>query len=396
MPRQFSSSEKVGLHRASGKTPARNIWAYGLAVFLLGSGCDFKLPSPPPDLFYKFNTLQTGQGPADLLSADLDLDGEIDIVSANTKNSTITIHYGDGDGTFRAPMHIGVPAEPTSLAIGDLNHDQIPDIIVNARGANSFSALLGKKGRAFSKARSHKTGRVPLTVIASDYNGDGHLDVAVTLTFDKLEIYLGGGNGYFKKGETYLTGSRSCSGVAQDFNGDRNVDIALAATSSQSSAIRLFFGNGDGTFAKPKTLAVGEMPLGLIAQDMNGDGFADLISATGKGDNMVLLYSNGDGSFREKIDFSGGGGPIDLVAGNFNQDDRIDVAVANSRASNWSLVIRNKAGFFQYPTRDYVIDGGTPLAITSADYNNDDLADIAVASNAKNTVEIYLQKRLFR
>jgi hypothetical protein len=129
---------------------------------------------------------------------------------------------------------------------------------------------------------------------------------------------------------------------------------------------------------------------------MNGDGFTDLLSATGKGDNMVLLYSNGDGSFREKVDFSGGGGPIDLVAGHFNSDDRVDVAVANSRASNWSLVIRNQNGFFHYPTRDYVVDGGTPLAITTADYNNDDLADIAVASNAKNTIEIYLQRRLFR
>ena len=396
MSRQLPSAKKIDLNRASSKSFARNIWTYGLAIFLLASGCDFKLPKPPPDLFHKFNTLQTGQGPADLLSVDLDLDGEIDIVSANAKNSTVTIHYGYGDGTFRQTVTIRVLAEPTSLAVGDLNHDQLPDIIVNARGANSFSALLGKKGRSFSRARTHKTGRVPLAVIVSDYNGDGHLDVAVTLTFDKMEIYLGGGNGYFKKGETYLTGSRSFSGVAQDFNRDGKMDLALAVTSTQSSAIRVFLGNGDGTFGKPKIFAVGEMPLGVISHDMNGDGLTDLISATGKGDNMVLLYSNGDGSFREKIDFSGGGGPIDLVAGHFNNDDLIDVAVANSRSSSWSLVIRNKSGFFHYPTRDYIVDGGAPLAITTADFNHDDLADIAVASNAKNTIEIYLQKRLFR
>jgi len=38
----------------------------------------------------------------------------------------------------------------------------------------------------------------------------------------------------------------------------------------------------------------------------------------------------------------------------------------------------------------------TPLAITSGDYNDDGMTDIAVASNAKNTIEIYLQRKVFQ
>ena len=174
------------------KTPsARYLSGFAVATFLFAGGCDFKLPSPPADNFYKFNTLPTGHGPADLISADLNRDGETDLVSANAKNSTITIHYGDGDGTFRPPENIRVPAEPTSIATGDVNHDNIPDIIVNGRGANSFSILIGKKSGGFKHSIAQKTGRVPLTVLPSDFNGDGKLDVAVTLTFDKMEIYLG-------------------------------------------------------------------------------------------------------------------------------------------------------------------------------------------------------------
>jgi hypothetical protein len=85
-----------------------------------------------------------------------------------------------------------------------------------------------------------------------------------------------------------------------------------------------------------------------------------------------------------------------LVADHFNTDNLVDVAVANSRSSTFSLVLRRADGSFHYPTRDYVIDGGTPLAITSGDYNTDGMMDIAVASNAKNTVEIYLQRRVFQ
>ncbi len=366
-----------------------------LMACIFPAGCDFfKLPSPPPDLFYKYHVMPLGQGPAYLLTADLNLDGEADIISANAKNSTLTILYGKGDGTFQSPLNIAVPMEPTFLTVADLNNDTIPDLVVNSRGTNAFVTLLGKGKNAFRSPQKHPTGRVPLAVIADDYNQDGKIDIAVTLTFDKMELYLGNGNGFFKKGETYLTGSRSFSGVSHDFNGDGAPDIALAASSSNASSIRIFWGNGDGTFQKPLSIAKGFVPLALIKKDMNNDGKMDLVCTTGQGDNMHLFPSNGDGTFQKEITFSGGGGPIALVAEHFNDDDRVDVAVANSRSSNFSLIIRRPNGGFHFPTRDYVIAGGTPLAITSGDYNADGMMDIAVSSNARNTVEIYLRRRI--
>ncbi len=367
----------------------------GLAGGVFLAACDFKLPKPPPDLFYKFNVVEVGKGPANLLTLDLNLDGEADIVSANTKDNTLSVLFGKGDGTFRSPLSIRVLPEPSSLAAGDLNHDGRPDLIVNARGGDAFVTLTGKDGNAFYPPRQHSTGRVPLAVIPGDFNSDGFLDIAVTLTFDKMEIHLGRENGYFKVGETYLTGSRSFSGVSDDFNGDGHADIALAASSSQASSIRIFWGNGNGTFAKPTSIGKGLIPLALSKKDMNGDGVVDLICGAGQGDNMYLFISNGDGTFQKEIAFSGGGGPMSLVAEHFNDDDRMDVAVANSRSSSFSLIIRNPNGTFKYPTRDYVVDGGTPLAITSGDYNDDGMMDIAVASNFKNTVEIYLRRRIF-
>jgi hypothetical protein len=222
------------------------------------------------------------------------------------------------------------------------------------------------------------------------------MDVAVTLTFDKMEIFLGSGDGTFNKGETYPTGSRSFSGVSEDFNKDGNTDIALATSSSVSSAIRLYMGKENGTFSKPRNIAKGLVPLSLIKKDMNGNGLQDLIFSSGQGDNMYMLLSRGDGTFEKEITFSGGGGPIALTAGHFNSDNQIDIAVANSRSSNFSLVMRTSNESFHYPTRDYIVDGGTPLAITSGDYNDDGMTDIAVASNAKNTIEIYLQRKVFQ
>ena len=367
------------------------LWFFGLLALF---GCD--LPSPPPDLLYKFDAMPVGKGPAFLLTHDLNLDGEPDLVTVNSKDSSLSLLYGKGDGTFHNARHIRLAEEPTMAAQGDVNRDGIPDLVVNSRGEEMFVVLPGNGDGSFRKPIPIKTGKVPLNVILADFNNDEKLDAAVTLTFDQMEIYIGKGDGYFKKGKSYLSGSRSFSGVSEDFNGDGNQDIALATSSSSFSSIRVFLGNGNGTFQKPRVYAKQLVPLAVILEDMNNDGKSDLVFASGQGDNLYMLYSNGDGSFSEPISFSGGGGPFALTAGNFNPDKLKDVAVANSRSSSFSLVVRNPNGSFHYPTRDYVVDGGTVLAITSGDYNHSGMSDIAVASNFKNTVEIYLQRRSFK
>jgi hypothetical protein len=367
----------------------------GVAFSLL-SGCDFKLPSPPPATLYKYNVIPVGIGPAFLVAEDFNQDGFQDIVSANAKNSTLTLLLGKGDGTFASNIDIAMPAEPTTLAVGHFNNDTYPDLAVNSRGENSFTILFGSPKGLRIKHTHTKTGKVPLGIIVADYNQDGIKDVAVTLTFDKMEIFIGTGNGNFKLGERYITGSRAFSGVSYDFNGDGKMDIALAASSSTASAVKIFPGNGDGTFAHPLSIAKDKMPLAIALHDMNADGRMDLIYSSAKGDNMFISYSRGDGTFEDEIAFSGGGGPLNFTVGNFNDDALPDVAVANSRASSFSVVVRRPNGSFIYPTRDYVVDGGTVLAITDADFNKDGLTDIAVASNFKNTIEIYLQRRLLK
>jgi|TARA_B110000881_G_scaffold198476_1_gene195288 hypothetical protein len=365
------------------------------SLFIL-LGCQIELPSPPPNVLYKFKVLKVGNGPADILTTDLNLDGSLDLVTANTKNNTLSILLGIGDGTFKKTLTFSVGSEPTVIVSGDVNNDGIPDLLTNSRGSGLFTVLLGYGNGAFRRMPRVLTGRIPLAIIPADFNNDGNLDVAVTLTFNKMEIFLGSGNGLFKKEKIYPTVSRSLSGVVGDFNDDSKVDIILATHSSSSSGIRLFKGNGDGTFSKPVSFSKNLSPLILITQDMNNNGLQDLVFSSGQGDNMYMLISRGDGTFENEVIFSGGGGPISLTAGHFNSDNMTDVAVANSRSSNFSFIARSADGHFQHPTRDYFVDGGTPLAITSGDFNNDAMTDIAVASNAKNTIEIYLQRRVFK
>ena len=59
-------------------------------------GCD--LPSPPPDTLYKFDVINVGKGPSYLLTHDINLDGEPDLVSVNAKDNSLSLLFGKGDG----------------------------------------------------------------------------------------------------------------------------------------------------------------------------------------------------------------------------------------------------------------------------------------------------------
>ncbi len=365
-------------------------------LFPLCAACDGALPQPPPDIFRKTQVIQVGNGPGFLVAGDLNQDGFDDLVVCNSKDHSISTIFGNGDGTFQPPVTDNTPLEPSFALIADINRDQIPDIVFNSKGQDLFLTRLGRGQGKFMPPVKFKTGKVPLALIPGDFNNDGSPDLAVTLTFNKVQIFLGIGDGSFKPGDTYQTGSRSQSGVTGDFNRDGHLDLALPVSSSTSSSIRIYSGDGTGTFHQTGRIGIGLRPLIMVKRDMNQDGLDDLVFSTAIQDNLYAIFARADGTFDEEpVAFSGGGGPLSLAVELFDGDLWPDVVVVNSRSSSFSLITRTRSGGFYFPTRDYVT-GGTPLALTSGDFNKDGKKDIAVASNTDSTVEIYLNQARLR
>ena len=313
--------------------------------------------------------------------------------------TTISVSGSDVDGDALT-FSITGGSEITAILVADANNEIIFTASENFNGSETFTVTVTDEELSDSQDITVTVNAVnDAPVATTGLSTITAEDQSIVIILNGIDI--DGDALIFSLAADATNGSVVINGVvatytpSQDFNGDDNIDIALATSSSASSSIRLYMGKGNGAFFKPRTLAKGLVPLALIKKDMNDNGLQDLIFSSGQGDNMYILFSRGDGTFRKEITFSGGGGPVALTAGHFNPDNQVDIAVANSRSSNFSLVMRTTNESFHYPTRDYVVDGGTPLAITSGDYNNDGMTDIAVASSAKNTIEVYLQRKIF-
>lgn len=359
------------------------------AVFNFSSGCGPSARDPQP--FALPSAYKVGNKPATLVAYDMNNDEFPDLLVPNTNDHTLMFFEGNGDGTFKKPFVMRTGREPVALAVADFNGDRIPDIAVCNYGDGNLSVILGQKDGVFKILDRVKTGKLPIAITTGDFNNDRKADLAVTLRFDKLIIFLGNGDGTFKPAEAYKAPGTPARLVSGDYNGDHNLDLAITFNALKMNFIRIYDGNGDGTFQTPRKIMGGKQASYITQSDMNGDGHLDLIISSPTADSLTLFLGDGKGGFQRQADFAAEKGPGYIVSGEFTGDRIPDLIVGNVRDGDISLLQGRGDGSFIFPHFNYPV-GRQPRAIVGADFNKDGLEDLAVLLYGSATLQIFMRK----
>ena len=127
-----------------------------------------------------------GGSVADVKAADVNHDGKPDAIllqvfGANGASSLITL-FGNGDGTFRAPVKTPITTA-ASIAVADLDGDGNVDVVLNG-DYHELDTYRGNSDGSFtlrsSSSAANIGARTPL--ILTDLNGDGKLDLVAAAT----------------------------------------------------------------------------------------------------------------------------------------------------------------------------------------------------------------------
>jgi hypothetical protein len=200
-------------------------------------------------------TIPVGKGPKWISAADVNHDGHPDIVVANADSGTVTVLLGDGKGQFHAAAGSPFPAGhlPNDIGIADLNGDGNPDLVIADHQSPYITILLGDGKGSFrsspgSPVDVHSTPH-PHGVAVADFNQDGFADVATdSWGTNQIELLLGDGKGGLHvPGRYFATGHRPYERLrSADFNGDGLPDIVT--TDLDDGTVTILLGDGRGGF----------------------------------------------------------------------------------------------------------------------------------------------------
>jgi FG-GAP-like repeat/Abnormal spindle-like microcephaly-assoc'd, ASPM-SPD-2-Hydin len=331
---------------------------------------------PRSTLSFSASSMKAGTGTSSARVADLNGDGNTDIVAVNTTSNTVSIFLGNGDGTFRPQVNYATGADPTDVTVADFNGDGKLDLAVaNDSGlANSVSILLGNGDGTFRPHVDYAAGGQPFSLVAADFNGDGKIDLVVAnnISGGGISVLLGNGDGTFKPYAFYEDFGYQTYGVAVgDFNHDGILDVV--APNSSGNSVSLFLGKGDGTFQPHVDFPIAGDAFGLAVADFDSDGNLDLAVSNYQLNTVSILLGRGDGTFQPQVQYTVAPGPSDIAAVDVNGDGRIDLAVATGLpTASVSVLLGNGDGTFQ-PHVDFPSLGLG--GISAGDFNNDGLID---------------------
>ncbi len=321
------------------------------------------------------------------------------------------------DINFPGPDFI-VGYQPHSVAIGDIDGDGKPDLVV-ANGDNSISILRNISTRGTLTIGSFAPQVIipansPTSVALGDIDGDGKLDLVATVSIIGLNIIsvfknttVPGiiNNSSFAIGVAFPTGNEPSSVAIKDIDGDGKLDLAIANHGSNTvSVLKNTSTKGtidNNSFAPKVDFSVGIGPSSIAIADLDGDGKPDLAVVNSNSSTVSILRSvNTTGiinsaSFAAKVDFITNDFPKSLAIGDIDGDGKLDLVVANlgflgngttvSVLKNQSTKGTIDSSSFA-PKVDFTT-GTAPVSVAIGDLDGDGKLDLAV-NNGSATVTI--------
>ena len=349
-----------------------------------------------------------GTNPRAVATGDFNKDGKVDLAVVNfgdpsvSDNGSVSILFGNGDGTFQKAKNVSLEKNCTGIVVGDFDGDGNDDLALVRPGDGSVSddgdvtIFLGNGDGTFRQKQVLTTGKNPSAdsgaIKAVDLNGDQRLDLVVANAGDKtFSVLLGNGDGTFQSPVAYPALTSPKSVAIADLAGNGQKDLSV----SRIVGVDLWLSNGDGTFRQGSSVG----GVGVTADDFNGDKKFDLVTQP---ISICLFHpcpllfpnlylGNGDGTFQPAISIAQ---PANGAA-DFDGDGKLDLVGTDSSngAAQILVSLGNGDGTFQQPIGFIIGTASSATIALVADVTADDAPDLVLLNlnstgNNENTVSV--------
>lgn len=318
--------------------------------------------------------------------ADLDNDGDMDVIGVSSSNDDVIWYENTLGGTnFTSNLVTGALNNPQRAYASDLDSDGDLDILTTSSADDRVSWYENTNGQGdFSLKETISTSvNGALSIRAADLDNDGDQDVVCTSDFDEEIVWFENTNGQGNFGfEQIITTDILAVQDIHLADVDSDGDVDIFSTSSVDDQIA-WYENTDGNGAFTNTHIVtqsAESPESVLTVDIDGDGDMDALSASFD-DNRVAWYENKDGQanvWQQKTITATAFDIRFASVGDIDGDNDPDVLAAFENEIAWYENTDGVGNFSNGQTITTNID--RPNIVLTADLDNDGDEDVIYSS----------------
>ncbi len=399
----------------------------GVVSYEIGQGYEISLKE----------TIVEGLNALDVEIADIDLDGNQDIIYCGARSEQvgeIGVRFGDGMGGISAGQNLPSGIAPAAIAIGDINGDIRPDLVF-CDSQEGLAIFVQTTSRDFSPLSPPGISTGYTDVLLEDLDFDGHLDIILAKgNGSVVTIFYGNGEGAFTRSESKTfglfpsgiamgrIGSDLVPAILGSTKGDDQLTLAFENTREVKNPVRFRDLNfdavegvsiGDGNLVLESFSSLHhvddatvqtEIPLGsqgtrtnlvdLFSIDLNSNGVEDVLSVH---EEEIYLYPDVlDGSpGLQTLNLIEGHTINDAAVGDLNGDNLPELVVSSPLVEFPAIGYYTFDGTNDFQEVNTIINGEAPLSLLMVDLDKDGLEDLvacfrdAEGISEKGVGEIY-------
>ncbi|MDZ7722595.1 MAG: FG-GAP-like repeat-containing protein [candidate division KSB1 bacterium] len=341
-----------------------------------------------------------GSRPHIIHTADLDNDGDQDVIVGSFGDDNIVWYENDGTGNFNSqPLLIDEDADDVqSIYVVDLDADGDLDVL-SATYANNRITWYENTGAGFFSEPKMITNEASgaNSVYAADMDQDGDLDVvSASIKDTKIAWYENTGDTEFGSQQVLAELDGLSSMFAADMDQDGDPDIVTISKETGNIAWHENVGIQDDELelADEPNIIYTLVPAGncnITKVDLDVDGDPDVLASIEDADKVEWYENSGSGTFRTRAVTDSTVGVKSAFASDFDKDGDLDiVTVSYSDAYRddkiaWFENTGNRSFSNQKIIGGYLKIRG-PMAVAAADFDGDGFPDIVAASTGRDEI----------
>ncbi|MCM8881758.1 MAG: tandem-95 repeat protein [Candidatus Thiodiazotropha sp.] len=320
-------------------------------------------------------------------TADVDGDGDVDVLSASAADDTIAWYENDGAGNFSTANIITTTANgAVDVTVADMDGDGDLDVLSASFSDDTIAWYENDGSENFTAHTITTAANGAETVTFADMDGDGDLDVlSASYNDDTIAWYENDGSENFTPHDitTAAIGARDVT--VADMDGDGDLDVLTA--SYDDDTIAWYENDGSENFTAHNISTAMDGAYSVTTADMDGDGDLDVLSASAADDTIAWHENDGSENFTAHDITTTADSAFSVTTADVDGDGDLDVLSAS--AYDDTIAWYENDGSENFTTHTITTGADFATRVTTADVDGDGDLDVLSASDNDDTIAWY-------